>query len=246
MAYDGSSLNTDVKQTGDEMGMIINRFSDIKNSFYAITHSDRIKAIKEMEIRYSPDIILLDDAFQNRKIKKDIDIVLLNKERKTILDNILLPAGNLREPMKAALKRADLVINNYKFTEIREKCSINYSNKGFFNLDNQRVAISEDRLVITVSGIADNSSFINAVKLAGFKVIRSFTFLDHFDYNLRYISEFESHCQENTIILTTEKDFVKLKEFKDFITKYPVYYLRIDVNLDIRIIEETIRKKQIL
>ena len=99
IAHDGKSVIANVEQTGDELGMIVNRFSDLKESFYAIAYFNRTEAIRKMEILFAPDIILLDDAFQNRKIKKTVDIVLVNQERKTFLDGILLPAGNLREPL---------------------------------------------------------------------------------------------------------------------------------------------------
>ncbi len=247
IAHDGKSVIANVEQTGDELGMIVNRFSVLKESFYAIAYFNRIEAIRKMETLFAPDIILLDDAFQNRKIKKTVDIVLVNKERKTFLDGILLPAGNLREPL-STLSRADIILNNYKFAENREskESSFNYVNRGFYNIESQKLNINDKIKAITVSGIADNMSFIDAVKLSGIEVVKSFTYADHFDYEDSDIMNFESSLTEHLIFITTEKDFIKLKEFKFFIEKYPVYYLRIDINLNIRNIEEIFIKKHLL
>lgn len=247
IAHDGKGAAAEVTETGDELGMIVNRFSNVKDSFFAISYYDRIEAIIKMETLYSPDIILLDDAYQKRKIRKTVDIVLVNKERESFLDMMLIPAGNLREPL-TSLKRADIVLKNYKFAEMveNENKSFNYINKGFFNLNNQRLEITKNIKVITVSGIADNSSFINAVKLSNVDIEKSFNFSDHFNYKASDIRNFESSWSENLIFLTTEKDFIKLKDFNEFIKKYPVYYLRIDVNLDMSSLEELFSIKHIL
>ena len=247
IAHDGKCTKANVKQTGDELGMIINRFTSVKESFFAIAYYNRIKAIQKMEALFKPDIILLDDAFQNRKIKKTVDIVLINKESKSYLDCILLPSGNLRES-KSTLKRADIVLNNFKFAKNsdRKNNSFNYVDKGFFDYESQKLNNYTDIKAIIISGIADNRSFINAVKNSGIDILTSFTYSDHFEYRESDIMQLVAAWSENVVFITTEKDFIKLREFKFFIEKYPVYYLRIDINMDIYNIEELLINKNIL
>ena len=246
IAYDSKGNKAPVDLTGDELGMIINRFSSSDNNFFAIAYYNRSEAIKKMEELFSPDIIILDDAFQNRSINKTIDIIIINKEWNTLFNKILLPAGNLREPYSSS-ERADIVLNNFKFLPIKDNHSFafNYINNGYCDIHNNSLLHTDKIRAITISGIADNNSFINAVKSSGVNVIKSYSFCDHYDYLQSNIRNFESDYMEENIFITTEKDFVKLKEYNDFIEKYPVYYLRIDVNLDNNILEELFRKKDL-
>jgi len=247
IAHDGENVTANVKQTGDELGMIIKRFSDFKELFFAIAYFNRVEAISKMEAMFAPDIILLDDAFQNRKIKKTVDIVLVNKESETYLDKLLLPAGNLREP-KSALRRTDIVLKNFKFSKNSgsKDFSFNYVNEGFYDIKSQKINNYSEIKAITVSGIADNRSFINTVNNSGIDIVKSFTFTDHFDYREGDIMQLMAAWSENMVFITTEKDFIKLREFKLFFDKCPVYYLRIDINMNIYNINELFIKKNIL
>lgn len=237
ISHDGKEVKAGIKKTGDEHGMIVNRFSNLRGNFFSIAFHNRLEAIKKMEIDFSPNVIILDDAFQNRKIKKK-EILLVNKERENFLDSILLPAGNLRE-RKSALNRADLVMYNYKFKTERlsEENSMFYTNTGFYDADGNRYEDLEFKKAAAISGIADNESFLNAVRKSGFDIKKVFEYADHYSYSVKDIKDFENAYEEGVIYLTTEKDFVKIKEFREFVSKFPVYYLRIDVNLSENAIE---------
>ena len=69
------------------------------------------------------------------------------------------------------------------------------------------------------------------MKNSGFEAVNSFAYADHYNYSANDIKLYESAFAEGMIFLTTEKDFVKLKELGEFTNKFPVYYLKIDVNL---------------
>ena len=246
IAYDGKSVTSDVHSTGDELLMIINRFLG-NDKFFAIAYHDRVKAINEMINKFSPDIIILDDAFQNRKIVKTIDIVIQDKENKTILNNLLLPGGNLRETNNA-LKRADVVLNNYKFDKSipSEENVIKYEFTGLFDGLGKRVEIPKEKKAVLFSGIANNSSFQNVVSKQNINIIKKFEFFDHYNYTSVEIDKFKALYKEDLVYITTEKDFIKIREFKEFISNYPVYYLRIDVILINSSLDNLLRKKNIL
>ena len=73
-----------------------------------ITGRDRIKKVKEIEGDYPCDLIILDDGFQHWRLKRDLDIVLLNS-REYLGNRNLIPRGILREPA-SSLRRADMIV----------------------------------------------------------------------------------------------------------------------------------------
>ncbi len=246
IAYDGKSITSDVHSSGDELFMIINRFSGI-NKFYAIAYHDRVQAIDEMINKFSPDVIILDDAFQNRRVHKSIDIVLNDKENTSLLNNILLPAGNLRETV-SSLNRADIIFNNYKFSNPDSSDSnvIKYEFTGYFDAHGNRNEIRNDKKVILISGIANNNSFQNFVTKHNINISKVYKLSDHYNYSADDIHKYKSDFNENIIFLTTEKDFIKIREFNDFVSNYPVYYLRIDVILINSMLNNILIKEHIL
>lgn len=246
VAYNGKSISSDLQSTGDELFMIVNRFSG-NNKFYAIAYHDRVKAIEYMVVNFSPDVIILDDAFQNRKIIKTFDIVIKDEESSSFLNSLLLPAGNLRET-RSSLKRADLVLLNYKFAQ-RDyfvNNSIKYEFTGLFDFNENKIEIPREKKAVLFSGIAMNSSFHNLASSLDIPIKKVIQFPDHYDYKANDINKFISEYNDSTIFLTTEKDFIKLKEFKEFVLNYPVYYLRIDVILNNSILDNLIIKKNIV
>lgn len=246
IAYDGNSITSDVYSTGDELSMIVNRFAG-NNLFYAIAYSDRVKAINEMIIRFSPDVIILDDAFQNRRIEKSVDIVVKDKECNSFLNNLLLPAGNLRET-NTSLKRADIIFNNYKFSNPDSSLTnnIRYKSSGFYNFNGAETEIPADKKVVLISGIGNNASFLNFANIFNLSVNKVYELSDHYNYSSKDIDEFKKNYKNDMVFLTTEKDFTKLKEFKDFVRNYPIYYLRIDVILDNDTLEKLLIKNNII
>jgi len=245
IAYDGASITSDVHSTGDELFMIMNRFSDSK-MFYAIAFQDRVKAITEMINKFSPDVIILDDAFQNRKINKAIDIVVIDKESKSFLNNFLLPAGNLRET-KSSLKRADIVYYNYKFSAYgtSDNNTIKYKYTGLYDVNGNKQEIN-NRKAILISGIANNSSFHNIIADRNINIYNKYEMSDHYDYTAADIDKYKNDYSEDVVYLTTEKDFIKIREFKDFVCNYPVYYLRIDVILNNSLLDNLLIKKNLV
>jgi tetraacyldisaccharide 4'-kinase len=235
IAYDGHSVISDINSTGDELAMIVNRFRG-NSKFYAIAYHNRVKAIDLMITKFSPDVIILDDAFQNKWIKKELDIIMIDKEDKSILRFIVLPAGNLRET-KISLRRADIIFNNFKFNKpgslnIKGTNNIEYSYSGFFDFKGDKAIFANNKKAILISGIASNNSFSNAVSMHDIYIYKTYNLSDHYNYSSADIEKYKKEYSDDIIFLTTEKDFIKIREFEDFIFNYPVYFLRIDVILD--------------
>ncbi|RJP82448.1 MAG: tetraacyldisaccharide 4'-kinase [Desulfobacteraceae bacterium] len=101
---DGKNILMDARMAGDEPYMMAGRLQDVP----IVVGSRRYEAGMLAMERFSPDIILLDDGFQHRKVKRDLDILLLDAAR-PFGNGHLLPRGTLREPVEM-IRRADIMV----------------------------------------------------------------------------------------------------------------------------------------
>jgi len=234
---------------GDESMMILEDFIDEpslkKGTGLLIVSDNKRSGAKLADSKFKPDLILLDDGFQHRRIIRDLDIVLLNP----VYKGPLIPAGTFREPFSST-KRADLKILNYKFKEIREYNIIklgsiptfNYILEGFFNIKNEPPTKS-DFTAFAFCGIGDPDSFRDLLDNAGIKVLNFISFPDHHNFKEEEIKNLISRYKQSgaDLILTTQKDFVRFKystrmlsggenSIKELMNNYPVYYSKIRLN----------------
>jgi len=242
IVYDGGKLTGNTERCGDEPVMIAENLSVKNKNFYVIAGSDRIKTAQFAIERFNPDVIILDDGFQHRKIKRDTDIVLLDTEdikRNKFYNFFVLPSGNLRES-RNGLKRADIIILNkkfcdyipdYKFSERCKVFSMEYIVKGFFDKSGFEQKIG-NRNVIAFAGIANPGSFFDEIGKFNLKIKNKVRFNDHHNYTDSDIMKFKSMAAENDVFITTEKDFVKIRQFKDFTDYFNVLFMKIELNLE--------------
>lgn len=228
---------------GDESLNLLENLSNSNNGKGILIVSDDKRAgAKLVDSKFNPDVIIIDDAFQHRKLERDLDIVLLNENYRSFM----LPAGNLREPV-GNLKRADVIVMNHKFEEkIFKKVKFVNIAECKFVLDSFRnFRCKEPGSVITnctaFCGIGDPESFRKMLNLNNIEVKQFIKYSDHHNYDARDISGIIKGFKENNTdyILTTQKDFVRLKywdvkskdyEFvKDFLENYPLYYAKIQI-----------------
>ncbi len=235
-----ANQNSSSWEIGDEPLQFYKKFSNI----IIAVDSDRTQGIQELErMKNPPDIILLDDAFQHRKVKGGFNI-LLTTFGDLYIDDYILPAGNLRERRRGA-KRAQIIIvtkcpNNLskvKQNKIEQKLRLESDQTIYFSIiqyENfvinavENIAIEKlpNYKVLLVTGISNCDPLIqflvnNNVSYEHMK------FADHHDFTLsdkqKIYDNFDSVESENKIILTTEKDYVR-----DFsMSKNQIYYLPI-------------------
>lgn len=226
---------------GDEPMQFYNKFKDLIS-----VHVDPDRAMAIPRILSShpkTGLLLLDDAFQHRYVNPRLSILLCDYQRPFYEDNIL-PAGRLREPRSFA-RYADIVLVT-KCPEELEDSELNavstrvkkYSKAPVFFTKtcsglpfdkNQEVFKWEDMgKVITISAIAHNERFINSVQ-AHTSVIKSFKFADHHVYTQGEWNKVRSLAhKENAKIVTTEKDYMRLKLLDDSLDN--VFVVPIEVN----------------
>lgn len=230
-----------VERTGDELLLLA---ESLPKAIFAVSDS-KTKAACNMSLEYEVDLIIVDDAFQHRKLKRDLDIVLVDGTDNIFKDR-LFPLGKLREPLKA-MNRADLFIItkiNYpdfepgipeeltrRFPNI-DRCFTEFNNTHIESTDNS-IPLPEisDRKVYFFAGLA---SFNNLKKhlsdnLQNLSAVRAFE--DHCRYESGHIALIKKDIEryEPDIILTTQKDYVKIRNF-DF--GGPIYYLDLHLRFD--------------
>lgn len=207
---------------GDEPFQIYSKF---KNKCMVAVDVNRTNGITTLlKSTNKPDVILLDDAFQHRKVKAGFYILLTTYEH-LFVDDYILPFGNLREP-SSGKKRADCIIvtkcpDTLTVVE-KEKITLklNVSIPVFFSkilysdfLENKigdKISLPECKAEskTIISGIANPKLFLEKVSNLSDQIL---IFPDHYNFSEHDIDRIKKIAKNNKII-TTEKDFVRIKD----------------------------------
>jgi tetraacyldisaccharide 4'-kinase len=227
---DGTEVFTTSEECGDEPFLIARKTSGI----VVLACKDRVKAAKFAVDNFHAQVIILDDAFQHLKIERDWDIVILDATT-PFGNGELLPAGILREP-KSHLKRADLLILN-KSHNRRNAKRLTEQLSEFVPKENIIRSVYEpeiqfaDKKILAVSAIGNPNYFHQLIKTQNANLMGKLTFPDHHDYTADDKIRIERIANQVNadLILTTEKDWVKLEKFEDW--SCPIMPLPIKIQL---------------
>lgn len=222
-------------ELGDESYQIYSKFSEVA----VAVCEDRQTGIENLISNINPDVILLDDAFQHRKVNAQY-YVLLTAYDDLFSDDYILPFGNLRESA-IGKKRANLVIvtkcpatlSEQEQEQVKQKLkvkvpvfftSIDYDTEVFGAEKTMNVSevITEEKVI--VAGIAKPKYFIDYLNSGKDKVL---IYPDHHNFSGQEIFELNALAQEK-IVVTTEKDFVRLN---GKINSDKLFYLPIRIKL---------------
>lgn len=219
---------------GDEPFQFYQKFPNIQ----VAVDANRTNGITQLLSQHEkPEIILLDDAYQHRKVKAGFYILLTSFDD-LYADDFMLPTGNLRESRSGA-NRANIVVvtkcpsnlSNEKQEEIRLKLNLTCSQQIFFTFidyddeiynKDEKIAVSEikNEPKILLAGIAKPKPFFDYLKN---ETDECLTFPDHHHFSNADLEEIQKKAQ-NKKIITTEKDYVRLKD-SNLISQ--LYYLPI-------------------
>lgn len=214
-----ADTSKNVEDLGDEPFQIFSKFPEV----VLAVDANRQNGIAELE-KHKPDVILLDDGYQHRKVKPGFSI-LLTAYNQLYTKDWYLPTGNLRDSKKEA-KRANIIVVT-KCPENLEKETQAAILKGLKPKLNQQVIFSflsygkefvgvnntisqsflKDREVTLVTGIANPKPLVTYLKTIGI-VFKHLEFKDHHFFTEKQLQLLNS----KECVLTTEKDFVRLKE----------------------------------
>ena len=191
----------------------------------------RIEAIKEA-ILDKVNVVILDDGFQDFSIYKNLSIVCFN-EKQWIGNGLVIPSGPLRENF-SALKRANcVIINGKKNTDIENKIlSKNKEIKIFYmKYKAQNSDEFKNKKVIAFAGIGNPENFFNLLKDNKINVTEEIKFPDHHKYSEKTLEKLINKSKvNNTILLTTEKDFFRIAQNY----KQNINFLKIELEIENR------------
>lgn len=219
---------------GDEPFQFYTKFKNIQ----VAVDADRKNGIEQLLYQQErPDVILLDDAFQHRKVKAGF-YILLTSYGDLFCDDYMLPTGNLRESRSGA-KRADIIVVTKcpanlsldEQNEIKSKLQLNSDQELYFSyIDYDDSVYSEDKVLkvseienvdkLLLAGIAKPEPFFRYLQDES---VECLTYPDHHHFSEKELLEINNKSK-NKIIITTEKDFVRLK---GSIPKEQLFYLPI-------------------
>lgn len=222
----------DAKEVGDEPLQFKTKF---KNAIVAVDEK-RVRGVNILKQQFLPEIVLLDDAYQHRKVRAGFNI-LLTRYGDLYSDDFMLPAGNLREfPIGA--ERAGIVVVTKCPKELSErdqdkitrKLNLKPFQKLFFSYIEYGEAVknSSDEIplqklkqekITLVTGIANPQPLLSFLENSRINYTHH-KFPDHHNFSAADIEKFSV----DPFILTTEKDFMRLQ---NIVSHDALYYLPI-------------------
>jgi tetraacyldisaccharide 4'-kinase len=178
---------------------------------------NRYQGAKILSDKNKFQLLILDDGLQNNSLKKDLKITVID-EKIMFGNNLLLPAGPLREPVSFGLKNVDLVIyigkKNMDLPDILKNKKVIRAKTEVLNFKN-----FINKKIIAFCGIAYPQKFFSTLNDCNLNVMQTIIFGDHHFYSQKDLEELTkklSKAQENQgekdseiILLTTKKDWVK-------------------------------------
>jgi len=221
------------EDVGDEPLQFYKKFKNI----HVAVDADRTHGIKRLlKEKKLPEVILLDDAYQHRKVKAGY-YILLTKYNDLFVDDFVLPTGNLRESRRGA-KRANLIIvtkcpkevSVQEQQHIIKKLRVAPHQKVFFSTiiyneelqgtNNLTIDSLKNKKVLLITGIANPNPLLRYLE----EKEVSFTHLKYPDHHpfsendiVKIKNIFNDFSTDNKLILTTEKDYMRLENKIDSI-----------------------------
>lgn len=244
--YDVTNYDSNYKTVGDEAMQLFQRF---KNRFVITVCEDRVSGAKKVISDMDLDVLILDDAYQHRAIKPGFNILMTDYNDPYFKD-FVLPAGDLRES-RSGSSRAQIIMvskcpsdlteekKQYYISRIKPQrnqkvffSSINYDEEVFSatkSLPDNNLAYYD---ILLITGIANPKPLLGHLSKYSQKV-KHLKFKDHHNFSDNDIKNILAEYKklgEYKLILTTEKDYVRLKTFD--LLRDLVYYWPINVSID--------------
>jgi tetraacyldisaccharide 4'-kinase len=239
LVSDGTGIKLSADEAGDEPAMMARSFRGP-----IVVARRRIDGIRLLGEFAHPEVIVLDDAFQHRALAREVDLVLINRER-GFGNGHLLPAGPMREPLRA-IRRADAAIivssgipdrpsaitaRQMKaisrvitlHATLRPKSLVRYEQGNWSEVP---IAMA-GRRALAVSGLADPSGFYAMLREIETELVGVLEYPDHHVYSAGDWQTIVKAALAADIVLTTEKDLVKLEKFP--FPRDSLYALRLEI-----------------
>ncbi|HMW27432.1 MAG TPA: tetraacyldisaccharide 4'-kinase [Ferruginibacter sp.] len=235
---------TTALEIGDEPMQFHQKFPDV----VVAVGEERLVAIPQLlHERPETEVIILDDAFQHRQVQAGLNILLTDYADLYTRD-LMLPAGNLRD-VRSSSKRADIIIVTKCPAAIPEEekrkiiaeigptdrqqvffTTIVYG-KPYHLFDRQELELAQDFAVLLVCGIANPAP----LKTYLTDTVHTYDLLRYADHHIFHTNDlrdikqqFEKLKAGKKIVLTTEKDAVRLEKFVAELRDFPIYVIPVE------------------
>jgi tetraacyldisaccharide 4'-kinase len=241
---DGKSLLLDSATAGDEPYMLAHNLKDV----IVIVDKDRVKSGRFAIDKWHVDTLLLDDGFQYLHLKHRLDMVLVDRQA-PFGNEFLLPRGTLRERPRN-LRRASYIfitkntgepnfelmrrIRRYNRTaEVIECAHKPLYLQNIFTGEQLPLDALRGAFIGSLCAIAAPESFENALTKLGAHVDLAKHYIDHHYYTETELMSFINRCirRDLAMIVTTEKDSVRMPRLPDTELKVPIYFLRVEIEI---------------
>jgi len=243
---------SEVSDIGDEPLQMSRKLPDVM----VTVDRNRVNGINNiLKINPQTEVILLDDAFQHRRVKPGFNILLSDFER-LMINDLMLPYGNLREHV-SNMRRADIILITKcpdDISPIQRRIIVKDINKApyqnlffttfgygtprpvFHGIDQQtKLTENPEAGIVLVTGIA-NPEPLKQYLSKSYKEIIDIRFSDHHQFSEKDFDLIESALAEIKspikFVLTTEKDAVRLREFTNIAESFEklFYYIPVSIN----------------
>jgi len=198
---------------GDEARLIFQKLESVP----VLVGRDRVEAGRKAG-ELGAELLILDDGFQHLRLKRDLDLVLIDS-RRNIFKEKLFPRGRLREPL-SELKRAGVLIFSRAEEEPgwRRELERFHPQAKIFKMCYQVKNSGElaGKRAFAFAGIAHPQDFFQLAQRVKINLVGSWSFSDHHLYKEKEVRQIEKKAKEKgaEILLTTEKDAVRLEGFE--------------------------------
>ncbi len=229
---DGETIFTGPDQAGDEPYLMAGLLQGVP----VVVGRRRYEAGMLAVERFHPDVVVLDDAFQHLRLKRDLNLLLLD-HRSPLGNGFVIPRGRLREPL-SAIERADAVIftrsahaahpiqlqrlpaslPSFYTTHRPVLRKIDPDCRFFLPGSADLSSMIRGKRIAAFAGLADNKQFFHSLESAGCDLVAAFSFGDHHRYDEKELDRIVETAHEKSadILVTSLKDFVKTREKTDW------------------------------
>jgi len=209
IACDGKKHKESFRLAGDEAALICSKLDNVP----VLCGKNKKESVTTAVEKFGCNVVILDDGFSHLKVKRDLDLVLLDYE-KPYGNFYTLPRGILREK-KENLKRADAVIyTRTKNPQLSFNNTFFCFHETFVEKTVKGNNNSEHKKIFLFCGLGNNEAFYSSALKAGYNIFRKLFFEDHHEYCVKDIENIIQKAEKSgcDCFMTTNKDYCRIKD----------------------------------
>ena len=216
---DGNGPAVAVEESGDEPQMLARDLPDVP----IVIAADRARAGQVAIEQFRPTVLILDDGYQHLHLQRTVDLLVVAGAD---LDEAVLPAGRLREPLSAARSAHAVLVSGSLQDAQRVAARVNVARA--FGVTTHVLPLQPmlaasppaAARAVAVAGIARPERFFDALRGQGHEIVAERAFRDHHWFSALDVQEIERQARDSGVdwIVTTAKDAVRLERHRDMMT----------------------------